>query len=51
MGIFCKTIYKQIIFFLECTKHSIVVVTVYSTVADESIKVVLDETEVKAVLT
>ena len=51
MYIFFKTRYKQIIFFLECTKHSIVVVTVYSIVADESVKVALDETEVKAVLT
>ncbi|KAL7722464.1 Long-chain-fatty-acid--CoA ligase [Entamoeba marina] len=50
IGIFCETRYEWLAFVLACCRQGIVVVTVYATLGKESVKMALEETNVKGVL-
>ncbi|KAL7714007.1 Long-chain-fatty-acid--CoA ligase [Entamoeba marina] len=50
IGIFCETRYEWLAFVLACCRQGIVVVTAYATLGKESVKMALEETNVKGVL-
>ncbi|ELP94969.1 long-chain-fatty-acid--CoA ligase, putative [Entamoeba invadens IP1] len=45
IGIFCETRYEWMAFALACARQGIVLVTVYATLGEESVKIALKETE------
>ncbi|BFU25345.1 long-chain-fatty-acid--CoA ligase, putative [Entamoeba histolytica HM-3:IMSS] len=50
IGIFCETRYEWMAFLLAATRQGIVIVTVYATLGDESVKIALEETDIKAIV-
>lgn len=50
IGIFCETRYEWMTFLLAATRQGIVIVTVYATLGDDSVKIALEETGVKALV-
>ena len=50
IGIFCDTRYEWMAMMLAATRQGIVAVTVYATLGDDSVRIALEETEVKAIV-